>query len=403
MPEARQQHLSGKIGELRIHQVPFALRWFTLWSCTAMPYLFYLGVTSILSSTYGFQHSLVWSISVALLAVTVYAWLLFRRLPDTVALVAAIVVTCLGLIGWSDMDGFSPILAFEIPFVAFTLLRVRRLVFAQSASEQNRRMFRTDSIVLIMLVPLFALSQPGASDPGMRTAGEIVSGITILYVFARIYTLWRFERVETGTRRASRAGLYILIAAAVVLAVGTPFILLHAFFALFALVLPLALLFAGFLELLGFHLHARTLSKRPMPKRIVHPKQPQPHPLQHVPQHSITVLAIIAGVILAVIIIGVLIRTSKGRLQGDASQQADETEATVERTWMFRDREMRFLRTQDPVRLRYQQWLRRHAEKGHPLRPSETPHQYALRMTPEDPEAQDLTAEYEHHRYGHEE
>lgn len=291
---------------------------------------------------------------------------------------------------WPAIAGITGFTALFVPLVAVSSLRLHLACRSREVSRAVSGAFILDSGFLLVLLPFLTVAQflPRATS-AFATLPTLMS---VLYFLGRIYVLWSTERVETETAGASKAGLVVMLLSAAAFALWGLTIGLRGLMTLVAL---LALAGVPLLFLLP-EIHSKAANPANRMAEISHLfKQRDAHAAA---AHSglYGVLAVLFAVSAAASAVALWriwrragLRLPEGRAEGTGP-------AAIARHWVSPGGPV-FAQTSDPVRLRYQEWLRKNHEKGASVRPDETPREFLRRAA--EPDAP-LTEGYERRRYG---
>lgn len=388
----------------RLRQAPFVLRWTSIAMQLFVPFVLYVMIGGLFVNQGSVGQTLAISFLGMLAAALVSAGLFLHGQPVLRATISGILVAVIFLVSWMAVLPLNLLMALYLGLNAFILARVRSLATTNSAADVNRRTFRVDTIILVVTVVLYSLFASGSAVVGGISVTDLGAFCLLLYVIGRMYTLWGFERLETRTNGASRAGVYLLIAMALIITLWGPFLLIHGLALLAATIamglLPLLYILA---KVLPFHLRPRPLTLHPvgqLPKRA--PNR-LPHAGPVAAYHSWTTVVVVLGIGMAVAAIIWLLLKSR---QTPSHEQDPEAETpTVRRSWVRIGQSLDLLPTTNPVRLQYQSWLRKQHRRGVEVSPYETARQVIAKhaVVESDPTPLcHLLPRYEQARYGQE-
>lgn len=260
------------------------------------------------------------------------------------------------------------------PFLSFMLLyRLIRLFAQPLLTVENRTALRMDCIALFVFVPLYAMVQTG----GVITRNTFVL-LTVAGIVGRVYILWEAERMESGTRgRRLGFGLVLLVLVSVgfglyggrVLELGLMFLVLAVFFLVSPLVLILPSKYHVVLRMRPLVTQQNTGAKHLSP----------PSKLPVAPNHSFVYALYAIAVVVAITSIAVYILRRPKREESRRTQVVNPQ--GIQRTWIKPKRALlRFTATTDPLRLRYQAWLKEQHMRGETIQPYETAKHYEKRL-----------------------
>lgn len=355
-----------------------------------VPGLFYLMVASLFSKGPEFWGS--WLTGVALAAVSSgLGALMFglgraERSSQAVAIGSGLIFA----VAWPIVAGVSGFTALFSPLVAASSLRLHLACRSREVSRAGGGAFVLDSGFLLFLLPFLTIAQvlPRATS-AFATLPTLMS---VLYFLGRIYVLWTAERVETHTGGASRAGLVVMLLSTVAFALWGLTLGLRG---LMTLVAVLALAGVPLLFLLP-EIHSKAANPVNRMAEISHLlKQRDVHAAAaHSGLYAALVVLLVAAAGASAFALWRIWRSAAQR--PPEGQEEGAAPATLARHWVSAGGPL-FAQTSDPVRLRYQGWLKKNHEKGASVRADETPREFLRRAAETDGS---LTEEYERRRYG---
>lgn len=361
--------------QVGIYEWPITLRFLFFLMSAGMPVLFFLVLTGDAERALAPWFLSLWLGTVTTASTSlIFSFGIRRAVPLHLLYLSSLAVTLLVAFyaRWGlGQPWFIPLLLMFL--TAVTLFRFGRIASPAFSSADHRRAFLSDTAV-IAGVGVYSLLMAPASG-----INDTVSGVTSLTAcctaFLRLYFLWVLERQASGTKPSARSSWLPILILTVLAAIFGPTILFHTLTGMFGaaglLFVPVVMLFSH------LHLHANffarlvAASQLGARKQATHPIPPAPTPgwLHFVP--------IITLVMVLIVLLYLLFRPRR-----DADPTLEETEndiETVERRPVRHNRQMAFVHTMHPVRLRIQQWLGERKKAGNEMLPHETVRQFAQR------------------------
>ena len=377
--------------------LPFVSRLLSTVLSSYVPYTLYIVfITMFSDSNLVGVREVVWSMLSLLVMVAAYAII---RSSSTRASVLWVVLGDLCVFcGWWWMVSWTS-LGLWVVLVFVLWFRVRRLV-GNSLLPGLRFDFRLDSILLIFTGAVLGL-RLASSGHGTEWASAWMT-VTMFYLIGRMVHLWQLERQLTATQGATHWTLLWTGTTALLVALISPWIL-----KLYWLMMIAGATAGGILGvLLGARIHLQPQSgiQSVTPSSAV-----SSFHAQTVVSHPVVPLAAKIAFYILLSVGGLLITwwaVRMVRVKPMRSFGKDDTEPpiSVQRAWVSNPSEPRFVSTKDPVRLQYQNWLRRQFARGLPMNEQESARQYLQRLIGLNKESpgqieEELTHTYERVRY----
>lgn len=385
----RLDSLAEKV-EMKHLKLPFGLYWLLVFLTLPVPYVLY---TTVLDS--GQTAPAGWLLPFLFLVITIWVLGLLAHRQISNRILLATVLLCIAvaeLVWYLDLPHRGDLWVYPLLTLGVTY-RLSRWRSAPSLSEENRSSFIWEGI--LAAVSTFFLLVTG-------TSGQIRSWLVLVLLVAlilRLFVMWSVERLETHSHGArGNIGLIVVMVALVVWLGPKALYFLVMVLAGGGAVLGLPLLYL-LNAILPKRLFARSLASQSPLMQLASQAHQQNHSVTQ--NHSLVwVLYLLYG-LFVLLAIWLVWRMSKRRVLAPPGTDASQG-VTVHRQRVV-VRPKAFIPTTDPIRQRYQAFLRYQEQEGRPIGPVETPREYRVRLEQKGESKAslgELTQAYEGVRYG---
>jgi hypothetical protein len=274
-----------------------------------------------------------------------------------------------------------------------TLFRYQRL-YTGTAIAGVHLQFSIDTGILVLVCVYFGLGLVIGALPFGPAMSGFFAVLALAEVLAWMYVMWALERVVSGTQRARRGGIVVLLGFALICGL---FGLKALYYSLLFVLGTGALLFIPLMHAPKLNILLKAwknvtgqVGKSPSAKQFHAPPPLVSPQVMHV-----------AAVVVSVLAMAALLYFIFRRRVNTASIAAEEAPLQVmERRSAVTDNDL-FLPTDDAIRLRLQQWLRTRLRAGQRFRQSDTARTWAEDGDPAAELVRNLLADYEDSRYRH--
>lgn len=333
--------------------------------------------------------------SLAILDITYLIANKFGR--DKLALGVGIACIVVLLIGWAMWRTPDPYFWGFPVLTVISMFRAVRLIVQDSLTSENRFALRVDCILVCLVLPLLWMV-----EYGNVTFAKAVVFLAVVALIGRVFVVWNAERFATATReRSAGLGLTLLGLAGIALGLYGGHLLR---FAIVIVVYAFLFLLSPFLFMLPSKFEFVDQLKHNESVSAVGNKLYKGVPPTHIVPQSHALVQTMYYVVGVLFIIGIAIYI--WRLQARQSRAGVESApGVVRRRWVGEPvRGLRFAKTTDPIRVKYQDWLHALHKRGQTMLPHETARQFERRMVESGvvtdvPSADDLRDSYEVSRY----
>lgn len=312
---------------------------------------------------------------------------------QVIGAVASLFVVFLVLSAMVTVHAGLPALVVAAMMGVITIFRYHRLYTGKAMAGVHLH-FSIDTGVLVVVSGYFGLGLVVGALPYGPAVSGFFGVLALTTILGWMYVLWVFERSLTGTQRARRGGIVVMLGLALVCGL----------FGLKAVYYGLLLVLGGggllLAPLLGF------VPKLTVPLKKIqqqtsqsgqHPSAKQFHaPPPLISPHILHLLATIVSVCAIGVLLYLIVRR-KPTAASAASEQA--VLQVVARRSMRGSRDL-FVATDDPVRIRIQQWLRSRLAAGLHIGKSDTIRTLVVQAQPDDGLQTEQLQDYEDRRYG---
>ncbi len=318
-----------------------------------------------------------------------------------------------GIFRWSWMEAYAPVfLLFFLlgntsvwvliaglgTMLLYVVYRIGKITSHEHPADVIRFYLKVDTGILVFIWLLHLIELLPGIVSSSFTHEETIP-LMVMYLVLRLVELWWVERRLSGTNISGQKVIPLLIVVAVILAFwGIPLLYeayLILFFA-FGFLASLPLFLVHHFPKLTQKNHAQiALQHFANVTKKMHVLTQGTHP--HWPAVLSTSMMVIIWLAVAVIIVYFILRK-----RPTLSREGESHIRSVVRTKMDRGNGFVLTPTNDPVRLRYQEWLLKQHQLGVTIGKTETPREFLKRAvsSPDDADPQDLTLHYEKNRYG---
>jgi hypothetical protein len=293
---------------------------------------------------------------------------------------------------WGDVQ----LLVAFILLTLAVLFRSVRLLTAALVNDVTRLALRVDSILSVCAFVVYAAF--GGTQMNTYVSQYILGGASTVALTVRLVLLWRLERLDSGSHHASSRVLLWIPLIAVLVFVVAPSLLRLLF---------IAIMFLDFVFTVPFIYLLSHIHLWPSKVRV-------PHILQgnlvlhnaHVAERHVlsgSNLRVIVFAVFVVIAVGVLFWAIRKRQS--VSLGAVSRPQQVIRRRIDSLNSVKFLSTTHPVRLAYQDFIRKQSRRGRQMDKADTVRTYEQRVSPglqavDRRQLTELGGEYERVRYG---
>jgi|GEM_PF-6563931 len=297
----------------------------------------------------------------------------------------------IGLYWLTVLSCGSSVFVVETLFLLVLLYRSHRLYQTTLLTVENRSGLLIDTVLILIAASYYYWWLIPMSTGNAVSMRPFVGDWILMAVVLRIYALWKLERLESSTLRASARAVWALIGVVVLVIVFLQHGLIKTAMAIFGVIglimTPIIYLFPK------FHVQTKPLQRvRPQSSNSAGNQT-----LLTGVNHTTAVHWLIYGILLVAVLVVLYLLLRRRVVADEQEQRSEETDALVVRR-KIEEKDL-FLPTDNPVRLRAQHWMSAKLKEGL-IHPARTWRQMTHRDAESSGDFAAFVREYDNERYG---